>query len=192
MGQNNQKYRLKYWATRSSVRSFARTAHSFACSALLALLVRLAALTHLLAHSLCLLPRSWDSEWLDGYLFCVFSVLAHSAIQDNSDGAVKGVVTEGGVKGGAEGGGRKGGWTRARWREEDGWKGEEEGEKVEGEEKLRMRELENRSGVDWKEEDEKANGKKKKRRKNKKKKRWNELHEAVFGERRRRKENRLW
>ena len=36
VGQNNQEYRLKYWATRSSVRSFARTAHSFACSGLLA------------------------------------------------------------------------------------------------------------------------------------------------------------
>ena len=40
MGQNNQEYRLKYWVTRSSVRSFARTAHSFACSALLASLAR--------------------------------------------------------------------------------------------------------------------------------------------------------
>ena len=29
VGQNNQEYRLKYWAIRSSVRSFARTAHSF-------------------------------------------------------------------------------------------------------------------------------------------------------------------
>ena len=29
---NKQEYRLQYWATRSSVRSFARTAHSFACS----------------------------------------------------------------------------------------------------------------------------------------------------------------
>ena len=28
VGQNNEKYRLEYWATRSSVRSFARTAHS--------------------------------------------------------------------------------------------------------------------------------------------------------------------
>ena len=27
VGQINKKYRLKYWATRSSVRSFARTAH---------------------------------------------------------------------------------------------------------------------------------------------------------------------
>ena len=42
VGQNNQEYRLKYWATRSSIRSFARTAHS------------------------------WDSEWLDSYLICVF------------------------------------------------------------------------------------------------------------------------
>ena len=32
MVDNSQEYRLKYWATRSSVRSFARTAHSFARS----------------------------------------------------------------------------------------------------------------------------------------------------------------
>ena len=32
----SQEYRRKYWATRSSVRSFARTAHSFAGSGLLA------------------------------------------------------------------------------------------------------------------------------------------------------------
>ena len=44
MGQNNQKSRYKYWANCSSVRSFTRTAHSFACSALLALLARFAAL----------------------------------------------------------------------------------------------------------------------------------------------------
>ena len=40
--QNSQKSRYKYWATRSSVRFFARTAHSFACSILLALLARFA------------------------------------------------------------------------------------------------------------------------------------------------------
>ena len=40
----------------------ARTAHSFACSALLALLARSAALTRSLARSLCSLPRSWESE----------------------------------------------------------------------------------------------------------------------------------
>ena len=39
VGQNNQEYRLEYWATCSSVRSFTRT-----------------------AHSLRSLPRSWDSE----------------------------------------------------------------------------------------------------------------------------------
>ena len=75
VGQNNQEYRWVYWATRSSVRSFACTAYSFACSALLALLTRSAALTRSLAHSLRsvrLLPRSWDSEWWDGNLFCVF------------------------------------------------------------------------------------------------------------------------
>ena len=42
MVDNSQEYRLEYWATRSSVRSFARTAHS------------------------------WDSECLDGYFVCVF------------------------------------------------------------------------------------------------------------------------
>ena len=58
VGQNNQEYRRKYWATRSSVRSFARTAHSFACSALLALLARSAALTRLFALSLTSLTPS--------------------------------------------------------------------------------------------------------------------------------------
>ena len=43
--QNRQKYRLQYWATCSSVRSFACTAHSFACSGLLASLAPSAALT---------------------------------------------------------------------------------------------------------------------------------------------------
>ena len=55
-----QEQRRKYWATRSSVRSFARTAHSFACSGLLALLTPSAVLINLLARSL----RSWDSEFL--------------------------------------------------------------------------------------------------------------------------------
>ena len=54
MGQNNQKPRIKYWATRSSVPLFASTAHSLACSAQFALL----ALTRLLARSLPSLPRS--------------------------------------------------------------------------------------------------------------------------------------
>ena len=51
VGQINQEYRLKYWATRSSVRLFARTAHSFACCGLLSSLAPSAALAHF-AHSL--------------------------------------------------------------------------------------------------------------------------------------------
>ena len=46
VAQNSQESRCKYWATCSSIRSFARTAHLFACSAQLALLTRTAALTH--------------------------------------------------------------------------------------------------------------------------------------------------
>ena len=49
---NKQELRCKYWATRSSVCSFARTVHSFACSRLLASLAPSAALTRSLAHSL--------------------------------------------------------------------------------------------------------------------------------------------
>ena len=71
-GQNNEESRSKCWATGSSVRLFARTTHSFAHSALLALFACSAVLTCLLACSLHLLPCLWDSEWLDGYSFCVF------------------------------------------------------------------------------------------------------------------------
>ena len=68
VGQNNQESRLKYWATHSFVRSFTRTAHSFACLAQLASFTRsahsLAPLTCLLAHSLACslhsLPHSWE------------------------------------------------------------------------------------------------------------------------------------
>ena len=49
--QNNQESECKYWATRFSVPSFNRTTHLFACSAVLAFLMRSAALTHLLTHS---------------------------------------------------------------------------------------------------------------------------------------------
>ena len=61
---NKQESRRKYWATRSSVRLFARTAHSFACSGLLASLAPSAELTRSLARSLRSLPRSWESESL--------------------------------------------------------------------------------------------------------------------------------
>ena len=43
---------VEYWAIRSSVHSFTCTAHSFACSALLALLARSTALIRSLARSL--------------------------------------------------------------------------------------------------------------------------------------------
>ena len=52
-------WRVEYWAIRSSVRSFAHTAHSFACSALLASFARSAALI----HSLAPLTRSLRSSW---------------------------------------------------------------------------------------------------------------------------------
>ena len=71
VGQNNQEHRLEYWATCFSVCSFTLTSHLVVCSTLLASLVPYTALTHLLARSLCLLPR-WESEWLDRYLICVF------------------------------------------------------------------------------------------------------------------------
>ena len=73
----NPESRRKYWATRSSVRSFARTAHSFACSRLLASLAPSAALTRLLARSLRSLPRSWESEFLMSQNDLV---LSHSAL----------------------------------------------------------------------------------------------------------------
>ena len=60
IGQTDQKSSCKYWATRSSICSLARIAHSFACSALLALLARSAAL-------ICLLVRSLPSSWERGF-----------------------------------------------------------------------------------------------------------------------------
>ena len=71
MVDNSQEYRLRYWATRSSICLFARTAHSFACSRLLASLAPSAALTRSLARSLRSLLRSWERDWLDGYFVCV-------------------------------------------------------------------------------------------------------------------------
>ena len=63
VGQHNQESRLNYWATRLSIRSFACTTHSFACSRLLASLAPSAALNRLLACSLRSLPRSWEKEY---------------------------------------------------------------------------------------------------------------------------------
>ena len=53
--------RVEYWAIYSSVCSFARTAHSFACSALLALLARSAAFLRSHAHSLA--PELMDNSF---------------------------------------------------------------------------------------------------------------------------------
>ena len=70
---NKQESRRKCWVTHSYVRSFARTAHSFACSGLLASLAPSAALIRSLACSLRWLPYSWETELLNGYFVCVFS-----------------------------------------------------------------------------------------------------------------------
>ena len=51
-GSENQELQHKYWVTCFSVCSFTGTAHSFACSALLALLTRSPVLTNSLARSL--------------------------------------------------------------------------------------------------------------------------------------------
>ena len=72
VGQNNQEYRLKYWATHSSVYLFTSTAHSFACSALLALLARSAVLTRSLTS------LTDVNDWMT-MLSVFFSVLDHSA-----------------------------------------------------------------------------------------------------------------
>ena len=69
MVDNSQEYRLHNWATRSSVCSFARTAHLFACFRLLASLAPSAALTHSLARSL---PSSWER----GFFFS--TLISHS------------------------------------------------------------------------------------------------------------------
>ena len=78
--QNIQKYRLKYWASCSSIHSFARTTHSFACSTLLASLARSAALIHSLARLLHSLPSGTVNDWMAIYSV-FFSILDHSGIE---------------------------------------------------------------------------------------------------------------
>ena len=64
MVQKSQESRRKYWATCSSIRLFACTAHSFACSLLLALLAHSAALICLIARSFThALPSLWG-KWM--------------------------------------------------------------------------------------------------------------------------------
>ena len=75
----NPESRRKYLATRSSIRLYAHTADSFACSRLLALLTPSAALTRSLARSLRSLPRLWDSEF---FMSQNDLVLSHRALPD--------------------------------------------------------------------------------------------------------------
>ena len=99
VGQNSQEYRQKYWATRSSIHLFARTAHSLTCSAPLALLRSLACLLAHFAHSFA---RGTVNDWM-GIHSVFFSVLAHSVLAEphlpstgpfawNQDGALLMVI----------------------------------------------------------------------------------------------------
>ena len=82
VGQNNQESRLQYWATCSSICSFARTAHSIACSALLVYSfcsrAPLRSLVRLLAHFTHSLPRGTVNDKMAIYPV-FFSILDHSA-----------------------------------------------------------------------------------------------------------------
>ena len=64
---------MEYWATRSSARSFARTAHSFACSGLLSSLAPSAALTQSLAQFAHSLARGTVNYWIA--IYSVFFLL---------------------------------------------------------------------------------------------------------------------
>ena len=77
--QNSHESRRKYWATRSSVHSFARTAHSSACSTLLAPLCLPAPLRSFVCSLAHRLPSSWESEWFLVVFFLFCSDNPHSA-----------------------------------------------------------------------------------------------------------------
>ena len=79
VGQNNQKYRLKYWATRSSVHLFACIAHAFPCFTLLAFLARSAALT----RSLTSLAPSFVGQWMIRWLFILCFFLFWPTVRGN-------------------------------------------------------------------------------------------------------------
>ena len=64
MVDDSQEYRLKYWATRSSVCSLARTAHSLVCS---------------LAHFAHSLARGVVNDWM-AILSVFFSIFDHSEV----------------------------------------------------------------------------------------------------------------
>ena len=73
VGQSSHEYRLKYWATRSSVRTFAHTADLFACSALLASLARYAVLTCSLTSLTPSLVEKCMIGWLSYLCFFFYS-----------------------------------------------------------------------------------------------------------------------
>ena len=64
VGQIHQEPRCKYWATHSSICLFARTIHSFACSALLILLTRALRCTHSFVGSLSSLTPLLVEQWM--------------------------------------------------------------------------------------------------------------------------------
>ena len=82
MGQNNQELRLKYWATRSSNRLFARTTHLLSYSTLLALLACSIALTRSLAHFAHSLARGKVNDYMAIYsVFFLFSTIVKRGIE---------------------------------------------------------------------------------------------------------------
>ena len=84
MVQINRESRLKYWAIRMHCSLVcllhpARFARALRCGPLCSPALTLSLVCSLC--SLCSLPYSWESEWLDGYLyFSVFFILDHSAL----------------------------------------------------------------------------------------------------------------
>ena len=83
--KKSHELKHKYWATCSSVRSFA-------CSGLLASLPPSTALTRSLARSLRSLPHSWESELLMSHNYLV---LSHSAAEEEVAEAAEGVIVIG-------------------------------------------------------------------------------------------------
>ena len=80
MVQNNQESKRKYWATRSSIRSFARTAHSSAGYALPASLTRSAAL-HSFARSVTSLTPLLVGQRMIGWLSILSFFLFWTLVQ---------------------------------------------------------------------------------------------------------------
>ena len=89
VGRMTMKLTTEYWAIRSSIRSFARTAHSFAFSALLASLARSATPIRSLTRSFW---SSWESDlclWID---FIPFHPTVHPTTSSPSHFSPTGLV----------------------------------------------------------------------------------------------------